>query len=218
MHAQKEKIKIKVVVPDVELYFPISYLRAITIIEKAMRLCHKSEYLAEKNSFQEREQFIKKIMNMGHLSPLEHVSVSAIFKIDRGLTHELVRHRIAAYSQTSTRYINYDKKGFTFVKPIGIPYGSKEYFMWESHCTGAAKLYSSFLKMGYKPQIARAILPICTYAEIMATFNIRQWRHVFQMRLDRAAHPAMRQVMGIAFNLLRNKYPVFFDDLSNLIN
>ena len=163
-------------------------------------------------------------MHRGHLSVIEHVSISVRFVANRGFTHELVRHRLAAYSQESTRYCNYTG-GVIFVIPpwVGIEPGeytyqtvpahlSNEESSWTKHMAVCEAQYIALTNKGnWTPQQARGVLPIDLKTEIMMTANIREWRHVFQLRCSSAAHPQMQELMIPLMLQLRKEVPVLFD-------
>ena len=204
----------KVIEPSVELINPIPYEVAMNTIEIAGRTCYKSE---ENMSGNTSEDFISRIIKRGHESVLEHVSVTARFICDRGVSHEIVRHRIGAYSQESTRYCNYSENKFgneiTVIKPCFWSESDNEYGIWEISCKGAEENYISLIRdHNSTPQEARAVLPNSLKTTIIVTYNFREWRHFLRLRCSPAAHPQMRQVAFMALKELKTKYPVFFFD------
>ena len=142
---------------------------------------------------------------------------------DRGITHEIVRHRIASYSQESTRYCNYagDKFG-NEITVIDITGGFeydlqketdlKKYEAWMRAMENAEKSYFEMLELGATPQEARSVLPNSLKTEIVITMNLRSWRNFFRLRCDQHAHPQMREVANIALAIFKEKLPVFFSD------
>ncbi|GHU52061.1 thymidylate synthase [Clostridia bacterium] len=181
-------------------------------IEKAARVCYKSE--SSENS---AENFVKKIINSGHESVIEHEKITVLLICDRGVTHELVRHRIASYSQESTRYCNYshDKFGgeLTFIEPSFWEKESVSYKIWQKSCEQSEENYLKLLEEGATPQEARAILPNSLKTEIYVTMNLREWRHFFKLRTAPAAHPQMREITIPLLDELRKRLPVIFDNL-----
>ncbi len=161
--------------------------------------------------------FIRRIIKSGHHSVLEHVSITVKLVCDRGVTHELVRHRLASYSQESTRYANYSRDRFgkeiTVVKPPFWPEDSPPYRQWYEAMKAAETHYMRLSEMGASPQEARSVLPNSLKTEIVMTCNIREWRHVFQLRCSPQAHPQIRQVMLPLLEEFHQKIPVLFDDL-----
>lgn len=160
-------------------------------IERATRLCYKSE---EKMGDKFSGDFLKGILKRGHESVIEHEKVTVYFVVDRGITHEIVRHRIGSYSQESTRYCNYsaDKFGneITVIEPFFYLEDENKYNEWKSICESIEKSYLKLINIS-KPQEARTILPNSLKTEIAVTFNMREWRHFFKLRCAPAAHPQM---------------------------
>ncbi len=164
-------------------------------IERAGRTCYKSEGRIGDGT---AEKFIAAIIKRGHESVLEHEKVTVRFICDRGVTHELVRHRIASYSQESTRYCNYaqDKFGseLTFIKPCFWADDSENMRLWEETMQGIENTYNKMISAGAKPEEARSILPNSLKTEIVVTMNMREWRHYFKLRTSPAAHPQIREI------------------------
>ena len=174
---------------------------------------------------QTAKSLLKKIYKKGHSSVFEHYSITGRFITSRGVTHELVRHRIAAYSQESTRFCNYSKGKFgneiTFILPIDLydAYEKKEYsdiisyLMWHDAMKQSEDKYKCMIARGNKPQVARGVLPIDLKTEIVTTMNIREWWHVFNLRRNPAAHPQMVDLMNQFWMLLNQKMPFFFGEI-----
>lgn len=184
-------------------------------IERCGRVCYKSEEMAAPGT---SEDFVRRIIRRGHESVLEHVSVSARIVTDRGVTHEIVRHRLASYSQESTRYCNYDSGRFgrqiTVIRPVFYDPGTPEYGAWENTCEYSEFMYFMLMELGSTPQEARAVLPNSLKAELIMTANLREWRHFFRLRCSPAAHPQMRELATRGLELMRAKIPVVFDDVA----
>jgi len=165
-------------------------------IEAAGRTCWKSEDKIDDNS---ACGFIEKIKGYNHASVLEHGAITVRFVIDRGVSHELVRHRLASFSQESTRYCNYTKGKFdseiTVIKPCFWSDDSFEFSVWKTSCENAEKDYFKLMDAGAKAQEARSVLPNSLKTEVVMTANPREWGHVFNLRCAPAAHPQMREVM-----------------------
>lgn len=200
-------------------------------IEAAGRTCYKSEDKATDDS---AIKFVSGVIKAGHHSVIEHHNVTVKIITDRGVTHEIVRHRIASYSQESTRYCNYshDKFGneITVILPVwfrGFTEGNltrtdedqdglkrhAQYALWKSTCEQIEKAYFELLKAGQSPQEARAVLPNSLKTELVMTANLREWRHFFKLRASLRAHP---QVRFLAIDMLKGfqeKIPVVFDNL-----
>lgn len=189
-------------------------------IEAAGRVCYKSEDKVVSDG-SSAAAFIRGIIERGHESVLEHGSVTAKIIVDRGVTHEVVRHRIAAYSQESTRYCNYgnDKFGncITVAQPTFWNWKNEKHrdmlTEWVKAMEDANAHYLKLLAMGAKPQEARSVLPQSTKAELFMTMNIREWRHFFKLRCSAAAHPDIRYVAFKLLDQMYHRYPVLFEDL-----
>lgn len=157
------------------------------------------------------------IIDRGHESMIEHSSLSIKFTVDRGVSHELVRHRIASFAQESTRYCNYSKDKFgkeiTVIEPCFFSPLSDSYTFWKHAMENAEAHYFSLLDSGATPQEARSVLPNSTKTEITITANYREWRNFFRLRTAKAAHPQMREVTIPLLAELKGKLPVIFDDL-----
>ena len=196
--------------------------RPLEMIEAAGRTCYKSEDKITEGS---AEKFVKMIIKRGHYSVIEHVYMSVRFICDRGVTHEIVRHRLAAYSQESTRYCNY-KGGVTFIIPPWIDLPEGEFFdageLFSGYCSeyewfrfmqNAEAVYIHLLADGWSPQQARSVLPNSLKTEIIMTANLREWMHVFKLRTSKAAHPQMRELMIPLLEEMKTLVPVIFDDI-----
>jgi thymidylate synthase (FAD) len=185
------------------------------VIERAGRVCYKSE---DKITEDSHVAFIRMIMDpkKAHESVLEHASAGFHIVCDRGISHEIVRHRLASYSQESTRYCNYSKDKFgqeiTVVKPSTLQ-GDRSAALnaWAAACRAAEIAYFDLLAYGAKPQEARAVLPTCLKTEIVMTANFREWRHFLRMRLSPAAHPDMRAIAEIIRHVLLVIAPTVFE-------
>ncbi len=166
-------------------------------IEEIGRTCYKSEDKITPNS---SSAFVSMLVKQGHHAMIEHESISVKFIVDRGVTHEMVRHRIAAFAQESTRYCNYtlDKfdKGLTFIRPFFFKADSLEYMDWLQVCKEAESRYLHLVEWHVRtPQEARSVLPNSLKTEIWITANLREWRHILTLRCSSKAHPQIQQVM-----------------------
>lgn len=181
-------------------------------IERAGRTCYKSESRITKDSC---GPFIRRMIKRGHESVLEHESVSVRIVCDRGVSHEIVRHRIASYSQESTRYCNYGKE-VTFIRPYFWKEDPEKFELWRVLCAVAENTYMNLLKKGATPQEARSVLPNSLKTELIMTCNLREWRHVFRLRTSKTAHPQMRQIAVPMFLEFRELLPDLFFDIEVL--
>jgi thymidylate synthase (FAD) len=185
-------------------------------IEKAGRTAYRSEGKITDTSY---EKFIQLIKSKNHESVLEHQSISVKFIMDRGLTHEIVRHRLSSFTQESTRYCNYsdDKFGndltFINIEPfLKNPFESMQ--IWMNCIEYIEKSYLALIELGETPQIARSVLPNSLASEIVVTANMRQWRHIFDLRTSKAAHPQMSDLMIQLLKEFKEKLPLLFDDIN----
>ena len=179
-------------------------------LEQFGRTAYKSEHLINEHT---AAIFLSSIINRGHESVLEHVSITVRFICDRGVTHELVRHRLVAYTQESTRYCNYAKKGVTFIKPPFWEAENPLYECWGTTMKYAESAYNYLIENGATPQEARSVLPNSLKTEIVATANIREWRHILRLRCSKNAHPQMRELMVPLLKELKYALPVLFEDI-----
>ncbi|MBL0699283.1 MAG: FAD-dependent thymidylate synthase [Desulfosarcina sp.] len=204
----------KIISPSHEILFMQDGTSILKQIETAGRTCYKSE---NKITADSAAGFVKSIIKSGHHSVVEHISISVRFICDRGITHEIVRHRLAAYSQESTRYANYSKDKFgneiTVIKPYFWSEDSEEYSEWKIAMKNAEQSYLKLLKNGARPEQARSVLPNSLKTEIIMTCNLREWRHVLDLRCSKASHPQIREIMLPLLTELHEKIPVLFDDL-----
>lgn len=204
----------KIISPKVEFMTPIDGDSILKHLEQCGRVCYKSEGKIEEGS---AETFLKNIIKKGHEAVLEHFSFTVKFTCDRGVSHELVRHRMASYCQESTRYCNYSKDDFnneiTVIKPCFFSEGSQAYLYWESACKISEMAYFDLLDYGCTPQEARAVLPNSTKTEVVMTANIREFRHFFKLRCSPAAHPQMREVANMLLDMCKETMPILFDDI-----
>lgn len=192
----------------------------LQFLEKCGRICYKSENVITDGS---ADRFLANIIKSGHESVLEHQSLSVKFIISRATSHQLVRHRIASFSQQSQRYCNYAHDKFNneieFIKPLKFiredeSNPSEAYRLWKDAMSYAEKAYFDLMSIkGVKPQEAREVLPNSTKTELMMTANIREWRHIFKLRIAKGADDGIRYIMLKLLDELKNTIPVLFDDI-----
>ena len=202
---------IEFVAPTVQPMEPLDGLEILKKIEKCGRTCYKSE---DKITQESAERFVKMLIRNGHLSVLEHVSITVRIIGDRSMSHQLVRHRIAAYSQESQRYCDYGRGGkLQVVVPPDI-LESHVFNAWLHQVVGAYKCYKVLRTGKIKAEDARSVLPNCTKTEVVTTYNLRQWRHVFEERaLNPHAQWQIKAIMRQALIIFSDNIPVVFDDL-----
>lgn len=220
----------KIINATYEILTPINGEQILKNIEKIGRTCYKSE---DKITDGSAEKFVGMLVKNGHEAMIEHETITVKFICDRGISHEIVRHRMASFAQESTRYANYSKDKFgnelTFIRPCwfessysdihqelmsydsGMPINEKT---WLWCCYEAETDYMALLKRGWKPEQARSILPNSLKTEIIMTANLREWRHFFKLRCDKAAHPQIRELAIPLLEEFKSKIPAVFDDIT----
>lgn len=186
----------------------------LALIEQAARTCYKSEDKAGPGS---DRKLIRGLIQRGHESVLEHSVLSVKLICDRATSHQIVRHRLASFSQESQRYCNYSGDKFTgevtFVKPGLIARGTEAYDIWRKSCEQAEEAYFKLLGFGLNPEEARSVLPNSTKTELVITANYREWRHIFDVRCDVHAQYEIQTLMTDLVLALHKLIPVIFDDL-----
>jgi len=194
-------------------------------LERAGRLCYKTEGKITDTS---AGPFLKDKIDRGHHSLIEHHSITVRIWTDRGVTHEIVRHRLASYSQESTRYCNYGNEKFGNEITVVLPVwyyprpgtvicdieNEQQYQVWLAGCQSDEATYFKLLAMGQKPEQARDNLPNSLKTEIVMTCNIREWRHFFKLRCSKAAHPQMRDLAISMLHGFQAVVPFLFDDIA----
>lgn len=215
-----------------EILTPISEggIKELQHIEKIGRVCYKSEDRITEDG-ESAKKFVGMLIKNDHQAMIEHSSLSVKFTVDRGVSHELVRHRIASFAQESTRYCNYANNKFggectyiniapsmlldTKMKNMPEDELNAVYDEWVLAMEDAEKHYMRMLELGATPQIARSVLPNSTKTEITITANYREWRNFFKLRVPKTAHPAMREVTIELLKELKTRIPVIFDDIES---
>lgn len=204
----------KIITPSIEILDQINGNEILKKIERAGRVCYKSE---DKITAESSKIFIQNIINSGHESVIEHEKISVRIICDRGVSHEIVRHRIASYSQESTRYCNYSKDKFgnelTFIRPCFWNEDSEIYELWFREMQIIENTYNRMIALGAKPQEARTILPNSLKTEIIVTMNLREWRHFFKLRTSERAHPQMREIALMILREFQKQIEIVFDDI-----
>lgn len=187
---------------------PIDGKQILKRIEKAGRTCYKSE---DRITDESAKAFVRTLIERWHESVLEHESIAVRFICDRGISHEIVRHRLASYSQESQRYVRYNDD-IEFINPH-MP-NAKAHEAWQELCERAEETYKELLSYGVQPEQARSVLPNSTKTEIVMTANLREWRHFLKLRTAKAAHPQMRELTVPLLKELQERIPVVFDDIA----
>ena len=173
-------------------------------IERIGRVCYKSE---DRITDQSHIGFVRRLRKNGHGAMLEHASASILFTTDRGVSHELVRHRMASFAQESTRYCNYGNRPVRVIPP------NTDGSAWLSAIEQAVHVYQEAVYSGVKPEVARDVLPTCLATDIVVTANLREWLHILSLRLAPEAHPKMRALMRLAVPILKGVAPTVFEEI-----
>lgn len=229
----------KIINAGYEILTPLRGIEEVQFIEKVARTCYKSEDKITEDGSSARKM-VGGLIRSGHEAMLEHGGMTVRFTVDRGISHEIVRHRMASFAQESTRYCNYSKDKFGKEITVILPnvfhdiseerrfqlmhnarwdeYSSKDeheraFEEWFCGCSAAEKSYFLMLERGCAPQIARDVLPTSTKTELIMTANWREWRHVFGLRCAPDAHPQIREVMIPLLCEVNEKVPVLFEDI-----
>lgn len=203
----------KIIKPSATIENKMCAKDAFKHIERCGRTCYKSE---DKITGESAKDFVARIIRSGHESVLEHVSVTMRIVCDRGVSHELVRHRIASFSQESTRYCNYSIKErfgneITVIKPCFFDERERDYELWASAMVSTEFAYFTLLENGASPQEARSVLPNSLKTELVITANLREWRHILKLRTAKDAHPQCIEVMNMVKKELTEWLPEVFN-------
>lgn len=198
----------KIVPASFEILDNINGEEMLKQIELIGRVCYKSE---DRITADSSKSFVSRILKSGHESVIEHAKVSVRIICDRGITHEIVRHRIASYSQESTRYCNYAQNKFgnelAFIRPVFWKEDESKYHIWVETMKQIEINYNTLIEMGAKPEEARSILPNSLKTEIVMTMNLREWRHFFKLRASTRAHPQLREISIPLLNQFKGIFP-----------
>lgn len=207
----------KIINPSFSLHTPFGPLTpelGVTMlrwIESNARISHRSEEAQTEDSWR---RFIKAVViDHGDWSVVEHASVTAIMRVDRGVTHELVRHRLFSFTQESTRFVRYEDD-IEFMRPAGrAPNCDDSWFDWEMQLAFAEESYRELLAAGWRPQEARSVLPNALAATISVTGNLRNWRSFFLARVTKETHPDFKAVTIPMLEEFKKLIPIIFDDV-----
>lgn len=206
-----------IIEPSFKVMTKIDRSAILQLIEECGRTCYKSEAKITDDS---ASNFVRGLIKRNHTAMIEHFSISVKFICDRGVSHEIVRHRIASFAQESTRYCNYIKEDFgteiTVIKPLFFDEGTYGYDVWYNACRSAEDAYFDLLNYGCTPEQARSVLPNSLKTEIVVTMNLREWRHFFNLRAlgtTGKPHPQMKEIALPLLNHFKTILPEVFEDL-----
>lgn len=202
----KGDVKMKIVQPHVEIVGKLDGVAMLKRIELYGRTCYQSE---SENNADTAILFVKKLIENGHESVLEHEKITVKIICDRGISHELVRHRLASYTQESTRYVDYNN--IEVIEPSGM--SGKARSVWEQSMQKCEDDYKTLRELKVPKQIARSVLPTCLKTEVVMTANLRDWRHILALRASRKAHPDMQTIAYMILDKFRLFIPVVFDGI-----
>lgn len=196
---------------QVELLDNKSYEEILDKLETSGKTCYKSP---KKDDIKAKEQFVRGIIKRGHESVIEHECLTFKIITDRAIANEMVRHRLASYSQQSSRYV--DLSDLKVILPLDIEAHSVGYAMVD-FLQQCEQFYQKLIELGAQKDIARAVLPQATATEIVMTMNFRALRHFLKLRLHKSAHANIRDVAKQIYNIVKEQYPVFVEDLEDLV-
>lgn len=207
----------KIINAGYQILTPPNGIGMLQNIEYVARTCYKSE---DQMTDISAVKMVERLINSKHEAMLEHCSLSVKFTVDRGVSHEIVRHRLASFAQESTRYCNYSKDKYgneiTVIKPCFLDEDTENYRIWKESCEAAEKAYFAMLDNDATPQEARSVLPNSLKTEICMTANLREWRHFFKLRAAGETgkpHPQMLEVAVPLLADIKAEIPVVFDDI-----
>jgi len=214
---KKGENSMQIIQPSVTIETPAEQIKGyLAELERFGRVCHKSEDAITDGS---AEAFVSKyLIEMGHESVMEHCHVTARFVLDRSASHQLVRHRIGSFSQESQRFCDYSSDGIQVICPPTIQENPEAFEQWKKSVEELEANYRTLLEANIPPEDARSVLPNCTKTEVVATFNLRMWRHIFEQRaLNPRAQWQIRNLMADLLKQMNKLIPVLFQDLQQKI-
>ena len=209
----------KAIIPYTQIFQDFDGEKVLKKIELCGRTCYQSEHKITDDS---AAPFVRGLIHRGHEAMLEHQSVTVKFVVDRGISHEIVRHRLSSFAQESTRYCNYSSKDddyegqLTFILPCFLKYGTPAWKTWQAEMSSIESTYFDLLNYGLSKEEARSVLPNSLKTEIVMTANLREWRHFFKLRAAGTTGRPHIQMLEVTIPLLQNMkkmIPVVFDDI-----
>lgn len=209
---------VKIIEPSIEIMSPFNGDEVLKHLELCCRNCYQSEGLIGEGS---AERMLRKIIELNHTAMLEHFSVTVRILADTGVLKDITRHRHCSFAVESTRYCCYSKEKFGgeigVMNPIPALFSSTDeegYKIWLAAMQEIESSYNRLSALGYKPDVCRMLLPHSTKASIIITANIREWRLIFSLRCDKAAHPTVQHIMKMLLAEFYKRTPVLFEDLA----
>ena len=219
-----------IVKPQITVFKLFDWEKLNKLIERHARLSHDSQDKITDSSYKD---LISKLMKWGHLSVIEHSMFSVQITCDRGISHELVRHRLTSITERSTRYCNL-ANDIEFIKPFYFDENDEKidveiedetlesmnafdiWFIAMRYSEWAYKTLINTFKI--PPEEARSVLPNSLKTKIGITANLREWRHILKLRTSKASHPQMREIMLAILIFLNDKFPIIFKDIMEKVS
>lgn len=214
----------KICKPSYSILYPLSDKDVISqaqLIDRVARVSHKTEGVSTEESYKKLLPFLFS-QNPKHLSPFEFSLLVVHFVTDRGISHELVRHRHTAFCQSSTRYCNYSAgkfgKEISVILPSQIEPNSVAYSHWHNACVTAEDYYMNLIACKTPPEAARSVLPTCLATDLVMGTSFREWLSIFKLRCHPTAHPDVQLIMKPLHEYLHNLLPEVFPTLEAIFN
>jgi len=204
----------KIIKPSYEILTDINRDIVLKHLEKCGRTCYKSE---DKITEDSATKFVGNIVKRNHLAMIEFYDIQVRFIHNRGFTHEMVRHRLCSFAQESTRYCNYSGE-LTVIEPYWRGQFTGEikeidpFCIWENQMQNCELTYKRLIEKGLSPQAARGVLPIDVKTEIVVKANLREWKHIFELRCAISAHPDMQRIMFPLRGEIAKQLPEIYRD------
>lgn len=189
------------------IFKSVGFTEPHDFVAHVARTCYQSE---SKGSSAD-EKLVRSLIRNGHHAMLEHSFMSVRFVTDIGTSREIIRHRLFSFAEQSTRYVNFNNKGFEFVLPNGL--SDRQKSTVQTVCYMNSEAYNILIEQGLKPEMARSVLPLCTATRIVVSGNMREWRHFFDLRCDKHAHPQIRELATALLDDVKQRVPVLFEDI-----
>ncbi len=202
----------KIIQPSLEILTPLDGDYILRFLERCGRVCYKSEDKITEGS---AEKFVRALIKSGHESVIEHYSITVKVTCSRAISHQIVRHRIGAYSQESQRVVTY-RDGITVVGRHRLAKEDWPGVFWVAAMEHAEQYYNDLIRTGVPPEVARDVLPNAMATELVITYNLRQWRHFLKQRTSPAADPQIRIIAGMILKEFKENIPVIFEDIKGV--
>ncbi|MBO5704739.1 MAG: FAD-dependent thymidylate synthase [Alphaproteobacteria bacterium] len=213
----------KIVKPEIKPLTNINGEEALMLIQKVAKTCYQTEKTTD--DIESAKRIVRSLIASGHHSMLEFYNITMRYVSNIAAYKDLRTHRHSTFAVESTRWCSYNKGKFDgqikFLEPVEIPKDSLKYQVWLNGCQQAEKNYMDMISLGAKPDEASLLLPQSTAAEFNVTANLREWRHILNLRACNAtghARPCINEIMIPTLRLFAKEIPVVFDDLLEKLN